>query len=456
MLVKVRETICQQELIKPGDGVLLALSGGADSVCLLEVLLELSKEIKFSVFAAHLHHGLRGAEADSDEAFVCKLCHEKNVPLFTRRVDVNALARATGRGLEEAGREARYAFFNEILAQEGLNKIATAHHADDNIETVLMRLLRGTGPLGLAGIPYQNGAVVRPFLDVTRKDIESFLNQRNISFCTDSTNQETTFTRNRIRHELIPFLEQSFNPNFRQNFLSQIKLYASCGAFIEQETESLFSVLSEPVAEGYSFEIKLLKKAADFMQSMLLYRAISALSGEREVGTAAVRAAAALLEKPRGKASLGGGVIGQVCHGKLYIKKESVAKPFSYDVEPTGCFTIPETNVTICFSVVNSVPEQAFKGAVYLDLEKLENKQLRLRSRRPGDYFYPVGMAGKKKVKKFFIDNKIPQFKRDSVPLLTADEDVVWVAGERGDARYVLKDQEKTALCVKFFQGGKN
>lgn len=448
MLTKVKETISRYGLFKPGDKVLVALSGGADSVCLLSVLKELSLELQISLFAAHLNHGLRGEESDGDEEYVKKLCSFLEIPLFTRRTDIAALAKEKKCGLEEAGRWERYSFFQDIVDKEQLNKIATAHHAGDNVETVLMRLIRGTGPLGLGGIPCQNGNVVRPLLYVNRTEIEAYLKTKELLWREDHTNQETVYTRNRIRHRLIPMLETEFNPNFINNFSEHIKLYASGATYLEGEVQKLFETLAQPVAGGFGFSCKALQAENEFLVSMLLRKTILLLAENRETGMLAVRLTKELSEHLQGELQLGGGVVAQVCHGVLYIRKEIPAKPFAYTVDVNKSFFLPESEQQFLFKKVEKLPEQCCAEEAYIRYDAIKNKNLVLRSRREGDCFYPVGMEGKQKLKEFFIDKKIPRFLRDTVPILTADDDIVWVVGQRMDARYAAGKQDVDILHV--------
>lgn len=448
MLAKVKETISRYALLQPGDKVLVALSGGADSVCLLSVLQELSRELQLSLVAAHVNHGLRGQESDDDEAFVRKLCTERNVPLFVCRADVAALAKKNKCGLEEAGRNKRYSFFREIAEQEQLNKIATAHHAGDNVETVLMRLIRGTGPLGLGGIPCRNGNVVRPLLYVNRTEIEQYLQENGLAWREDSSNKETVYTRNKIRHQLIPVLEEEFNPNFQKNFSEQIELYASGAAYLEKVVQKLFETLAKPVAGGFGFNCQDLRTENEFLVSMLLHKTIVSLTDNRETGMTAVRLTKELSEHSHGEIQLGGGVMAQVCHGVLYIRRNLSSEPFCYAVEPKNVFFVPGQQTKLFFSQVETVPEHPEAKQAYIRADALKGKKLVLRSRREGDCFYPVGMNGKRKLKDFFIDKKVPRFMRDTVPLLTADDEIVWVVGERVDARYAARNEEENILCI--------
>lgn len=455
LLQTVQLTIETQKLLQPGEGVLVGLSGGADSVCLLSALLQLRDRYSVTVYAAHLHHGLRGSEADADEAFVRNLCKEKDVPLFVRHADIRTEAQKAKIGLEEAGRKARYLFFEEIRTVHGLQKIATAHHADDNIETVLMRFLRGTGPLGLGGIPYQNGVVIRPLLDVSRADIEGYLQEQRLTYRTDSTNFETEFTRNRIRHRLIPMLEQDYNPNFRHTLKKQIQLYAVAASFLHDETERHVQELAQKTNHGYCLDCKRLLAQPEYIINSVLHRLITSLAAEA-CGMTAVDSAKAVLQSGHGSADLSKQLVATACYGSLYIRKKTENKPFAYPILPQGSFTIPETGQRLTFTHVAAVPAHPAADCAYIKPDMLRGKTVYVRSRKEGDVFYPTGMKGKKTIKKFFTDAKIPQFMRDTIPLLTVgDTEIIWIAGQRVDRRFAA-EEGAAALCVKFYEGDTN
>ncbi|MDR0914247.1 MAG: tRNA lysidine(34) synthetase TilS [Oscillospiraceae bacterium] len=211
MINKVKTTIEKNSLLKKGDTIIVALSGGADSVCLLDVLLKLKDELDLKICAAHVNHCLRGEESDGDENFVRSLCSSLDLELFVKKVDVKALAEEEKIGLELCGRNVRYAFFEELAIAHNA-KIATAHNANDNTETCLFNLVRGSGLKGVCGIPLQRGCFVRPLLAVTRAEIENHCIQNNLEFVTDSTNLQNDYTRNKIRNTVLPLLRE-FNPN---------------------------------------------------------------------------------------------------------------------------------------------------------------------------------------------------------------------------------------------------
>ncbi len=430
--------------------MLVALSGGADSVCLLVCLLALADDYNLSVSAAHVNHGLRGQDADSDEAFVRSLCKVRGVPLYVHRADVSLIAKQEKIGLEEAGRYVRYHFFDELKQEYGFDKIATAHHTGDNVETVLMRLMRGTGIQGLAGIPHQNGVVIRPLLDTTRQEIEAFLEEQNLSYRTDFSNFETNFTRNRVRHELLPFIEEKFNPGFVRTFQEQIGLYSECNAYIQEEAEKLFERTATFVPGGYGFSCKkLLRENAFIVSTMLHLKATKLTKGE--VSGQHIRRVMENLKAQSGAVSLPDETVAEICHDVLYIRKKTDVKAFAYKLASE--MFIPEAECRITVTEMKGSSKKRGKQVVCLDADKLKGKNLVVRSRAEGDVFYPTGMEGKKKLQDFFVDQKVPYFMRDRIPILAADDEVVWVVGYRPDRRFTATDETCAVICVEIHKG---
>ena len=227
----------REALLQPGDRVLAAVSGGADSVALLYWLCaECAAGRVAGVAAAHLHHGLRGEEADRDEAFVRRLCEKRGVPLHIRREDVGARAKEAGEGIEEAGRRLRYAFFDEIARTEGYDRIATAHTLSDNVETVLLHMTRGCGPDGLCGIAPSRGRLIRPLLTCTREEVEAYCRACGLDFVTDSTNADVAYARNRVRGRVVPELER-INPKMQEAFGRLIRQARCDAAFWDRQVQ---------------------------------------------------------------------------------------------------------------------------------------------------------------------------------------------------------------------------
>ncbi len=453
LLLQVKATIEEHQLIDEGEHILVALSGGADSVCLLEALLRLREEFGIFLSAAHLHHGLRGAAADPDAAFCKTLCREKGIPFYLKQVDVKILAEEKGMGLEEAGRYARYTYFNALAKDHGFHKIATAHHSDDNIETVLMRLLRGTGPQGLSGIPYQNGDVIRPLLDVSRAEIESFLSEIGQSYCTDETNFEEKFTRNKIRNSLLPTIEKEFNPNFREHFKEQIRLYAQNAAYIKGQTEEVFSRLAQEIDGGYGFDCNALQEEPVFLVKSLFRFCLENLLSKGQGTSKHIDAICRMLVAGQGELSLPEGITAEICHGRLYLHRKKETPSFCYELPGEGKLYIPEIDATISLSVGCRVPEQVPKNCIYLSPEQLSGKKLFVRSRREGDFIFLTKEGGRKKLQDFFVDEKVPRFYRDSVPIIATEDELIWIAGHRGNAKYTLKNGQENAICLTIHKG---
>lgn len=229
------QQVRQSALISQGDILVAGVSGGADSVLLLRVLAAMRATERINLYAVHVHHGIRGAEADEDAAFVQRLCEELGIPCQVDRADVPALAKAEGLTVEEAGRKARYQCFYREMDRVGAHKLAVAHHRDDSAETILFNLVRGSGLKGLCGISPVQGRIIRPLISLRRREIESILSEEQLSWRTDSTNTDVRYSRNRIRHELIPYLEREFNPETVEHLTEMAAMLREIDRHMERE-----------------------------------------------------------------------------------------------------------------------------------------------------------------------------------------------------------------------------
>ena len=396
MLNKLTALIRQYNMLRPGDRVICALSGGADSMALLWSMYLLKEKLGIDIAAAHLNHGLRGAESDRDEAFVRDFCQGYQIPLYCEKTQVTP----GEKGLEAAAREARYAFFRTLPG-----KIATAHTADDNAETVIMRMVRGTGLKGLGAIAPVNGNLIRPMLTVTRQEVLAFLQEYHIGYMTDSSNETDTFLRNRIRHHVMPLLKQE-NPCFCENV-------SALAMRLRQDEEQLSQ---DPV-----YDIVQLRQ----MQPSQRSRAITAcLEGwgvkEPEGAHVALVESLVFSEKPSARASFPGGIT--VCrnYGKLELLPEEAAL-LPVSINCPGETYIPERNIKVICQYSDRILEQA-------DCFTVQPKgNLILRSRQTGDEMRLPG--GTKSLKKLFIDRKIPAAQRKQIPVIADDAGVLGVCG---------------------------
>ena len=419
MLNKLLAFNRQYSLMNPGDTVICAVSGGADSVALLFSLYLLKEKLGIKLEAAHFNHQLRGAESDRDEAFVAELCHRYDIPLYVGRARVTP----GKKGLEAAARDARYGYFKTLSG-----KIATAHTADDNAETVLMHLVRGTGLKGLGGIAPVNGTVIRPMLTVTRQEVEGFLGEWCLSHITDSSNDTDAFLRNRIRHGVMPLLKQE-NPRLAENL--------SAMALNLREDEKILSSLGE---NGVLPDVNTLRTMPQALRSRAL-EAFLKRSGVPEPEQSHISLAEKLVfsDKPSAAGSFPGGVTIARSYDRLEVGQQEA--PLEETVLPCpGEVLLPE------YRVVCSPAETVENSETVLTV--CPRGQLILRCRRSGDAIRLSG--GTKQLKKLFIDRKIPAAMRLRIPVLCDDGGILGVCGVGADVN--RRAETLPAVTVRFIK----
>jgi tRNA(Ile)-lysidine synthase len=444
---RIKKTIEKHDILAGGDCVLVAVSGGPDSVALLHLLCDLRTELGLHLEVAHLQHGIRGAEAEEDARFVAELAAALGLPLHLKEIDLPRIRSAAGKGnLEELARVERYRFFAAVARERKLGKIATAHTQDDQAETVLMWLLRGSGLKGLGGIPTlheldetttESGSrlfVIRPLLDVSRAEIEEYMNERHLTFRLDRSNQDPSFFRNWIRLKLIPQLKEKMDRNLPARLAQQAELI--------REEEDLLNGLAHAAineirtAEGMN-RASLLKQSKA-MQRRLLRLWIEATRGHlRGLDFQHVEALLDLITNgpPQGRLSIPGGWQLVKEYETLRLDKQSRTMGqqcacYSYALQVGEDLHIHEAGLMIQTRAISlpfpSLPD-TFTEAVF-DVASLA-ADLTLRNFRHGDRFQPLGMAGHKRVKELFIEKKVPLSVRASLPLLLLGDEVIWIPG---------------------------
>lgn len=461
LLNEVKNTINKQKLIKSGDRVLVALSGGADSVFMLDALCRLRKELNIKIAAAHLNHMIRGAEADRDEAYAAELCTRLKVPFYAERIDVPQYANAEGISEELAGRNLRYDFFDRICKANGYNKIATAHNKNDKAETVLMRIIRGTGIDGLCGIKYTRGdMVIRPILDIERRDIEKYCNENALVYCTDSTNLENDYTRNKVRNELIPFIEKNFNPSVLNSLCTLADNSTEDVDFINGYAERLYKRINSPMPKRKPIvlDIKSLQMIGDSIQGRILrMAAIDVMGDNYALERVHIEILRDLMEKETGASvNLPSGLIVSVKYGWLeFVKAELVSdtKDFSYPIEIGN--KLSENEVELSFEVVSPSYKRK-KNQMLIDYDMLEGKKLVVRNRRIGDRMVFFKDGRRRKLKDYWIDKKLAREERAKIALLCADNEVIAIIGDRVAESYKIKDTTKKGLVVTYGADNEN
>lgn len=466
MLKKVRDYMREHEMTAPGDAVIVALSGGADSVCLLTVLKQLATP-EFLLRAVHVHHGIRGAEADRDEAFAQKLCESLSVPLCVAYCHVPAYAAEQGLSEEEAGRILRY----QVLEKEARKweqelpagsrvKIALAHHRDDNAETILHHLLRGSGLTGLAGIRPVQGRRIRPLLCVGREEIRAYLEAGHISWCEDSTNQSSDYTRNRIRSQVLPLLKTAVNEQAEEHILQAGQIIGQADAYLRQQAEEIWQeAVCGREEDLVAIPLTAFARQPEILKTYLIRHMLDQLHpGWKDIGSRHFTAIAELAGKPVGsRLDLPGGLMARTGYETLEIVRKterevSVKTESGADGEIHGRQTVPELHMTV-FSRQKDQEIPKNQYTKWFDYDKIKGT-LSVRTRRTGDYLI-LPSGGSKTIARYMIDEKIPKEKREQILLLAEGSHVLWVVGFRISEYYKIEEHTENILQVTC-DGGKD
>lgn len=463
----VEETVERHRMLAAGDTVLVALSGGPDSVCLLDILTELRSKYSLTVCAAHFNHKLRGEAAERDADFAEKLARRKGLAFATSSADVRAFAKERKLSVEDAARTFRYEFLLRSSLSMGAHKVAVGHTADDQAETMLMRLIRGAGPEGLAGIPPvrllgNSGGpkVIRPLIYAWRSDIMRYVRARKLKFRRDLSNESTEYLRNRIRLELLPRLEKEYNPRIKQRLAAAASALAVESDFVANEAKLLTSEMVIEARPGWVlFHADLLAS----LHPALRKRIVSSLVSLAKLGAPMLEAshfsdADALLCAAAGRLDLPGGLRLEVSGGMGLVSgsaERRVASKRTFAVSLSGKTVVASLNVVVKTKLMPDIssPSRLVRlcspNRQYFDADAVR-PPLEIRTRRPGDSFGPLGTRGTKKLKDFFIDKKVPRFLRDHVPLLLSNDRIMWVMGYAVDRKFMLKPTSTAALRVDY------
>ena len=466
MLKKVRDYLREHEMTAPGDAVIVALSGGADSVCLLTVLKQLATP-EFLLRAVHVHHGIRGAEADRDEAFAQKLCESLSVPLCVAYCHVPAYAAEHGLSEEEAGRILRYQVlekeagkWEQELPAGSRVKIALAHHRDDNAETILHHLLRGSGLTGLAGIRPVQGRRIRPLLCVGREEIRAYLEAGHISWCEDSTNQSPDYTRNRIRSQVLPLLKTAVNEQAEEHILQAGQIIGQADAYLRQQAEEIWQeAVCGREEDLAAIPLTAFARQPEILKTYLIRHMLDQLHpGWKDIGSRHFTAIAELAGKPVGsRLDLPGGLMARTGYETLEIVRKterevSVKTESGADGEIHGRQTVPELHMTV-FSRQKDQEIPKNQYTKWFDYDKIKGT-LSVRTRRTGDYLI-LPSGGSKTIARYMIDEKIPKEKREQILLLAEGSHVLWVVGFRISEYYKIEEHTENILQVTC-DGGKD
>lgn len=460
-----------------GEHIVIGLSGGPDSVCLFHILCQLKEELGIRLHAVHINHGLRPGAADEDQRYVERLCEEYHVPCHTYSFDVNRIAKEEGISGEDAGRQVRYQSFFEvagrITAETGASvKIAVAQNMNDQAETVLMRILRGTGTDGLCGIEYlrtenTKGTVIRPLLDVSREEVETYCRENLLKPQIDLTNLEPIYTRNKIRLELLPYLSENFNTNIVSALNRLSKIAKEDKDYFGQKVETLIAehaVFQEPERIGISLHV--LRSEPPAICHRLIMRLFERIGLSKNMTASHLEQADRLLKE--GKTSSvtdfsAGYAMGIFYESvEFYKKREKETINFEYIINMEGVTDISELKSRIGVKILTRQDWENLEGkekkfgnecnTCRLSLDKIveSGRDPILRTRRQGDFIIPLGMQGRKKLQDFFVDEKYAREERDRIPILCLGSEVIWVVGCRINENYKVKDHTERIILLEY------
>ncbi|MBA4311102.1 MAG: tRNA lysidine(34) synthetase TilS [Chlorobiaceae bacterium] len=445
-----QQFILENRLIQRGEKIIVSVSGGIDSMTLLNLMLDLKNRMKLTIAIAHFNHQLRGNESNEDETFIRDYAKKRKIRCFIESTDTNHISETEKLSIQETARNLRYNFLLNIRKSLGYQKIATAHNADDNAETILFNIFRGTGVHGMTGIPVfrKDQNIIRPLLFASRDEITSYAAENNISFREDSSNSKKEYTRNFIRHEILPAIRQNINPNIRGSLLRSSHIFTGLEIFISTANKSLKKKIIRSKSKNeliisrnkfialpqFSKEQLLYDIAREFCNSEIDYSTITTMLKISEAATGTF-------------SSIGNDVLILRDRNYLIIKRWKRPSAFVYPIKL-------ETEQK--FSGFKFKSLKVTKGT-YSNNRNIElidgdllGKDIHIRSWHDGDWFIPFGMNKKKKLSDFFIDEKIPLLKKLTIPILESDGMIVWVCGMRSDNRFRVTKTTKNIIKLEY------
>jgi len=450
--------IKEHQMLAPGRKVLVAVSGGPDSMVLLHLLRELAPRFKVKIHVAHLHHGLRGKEADRDLTLVRDYCMKSGFPFNSKRVDVRELARRKRLSLETAARAARYEFLSHCAGRMGATVIALGHTADDQVETFLMRLLRGAGGRGLRGMqPVRRAGtltIIRPLLRTWRSEILSLSRAHGVGYRIDRSNRDTSFFRNRVRHRLIAYLEKGYSPQIKEIVRRSAEILGHEHAFVHDEAAKFLTRLARVRGARIALPLDRLLALPPALRAELLRIAVDKLGAATSPGYRDIDALLNLCKEQRGakQRSLPGGVTASREYGAiiLSVSEKAGAGDYEFPLEDGRELRRLQFLLRFKFSIltrgaIRRLKKKPVKLAEvwgegggrcwplteHFSLDRLKGKMIMVRNRRPGDRVTPLGMRGTKKLTRIMIDEKLPSRLRPAVPLIACGDEIIWLPGYR-------------------------
>ncbi len=482
IIERVKNTIQKYSMLVRGDHVLVGLSGGPDSVCLLIILNRLKPELGISLSAAYIDHGLRPDEIPNEIELCRDLCSSLDMPFITRPIDVKSYMKEKKLNKQEAARELRYKALDETAIEKAADKIALGHNANDQAETIMMRLFRGAGPSGLSGIPpvrsFESGvlsqelrkkiSIIRPLIEIERYEIEKFLENEGIGFVIDSSNLKHEYLRNKIRHLIIPAI-RNINKDVTHTLSRTADIFRDEERYFKiLVTKTLMKLITRKTCNSIELFLGPLEGMDTVLLRRVLRRSIDETKALHGIGFIHIEEILSLIKSGRSgdRIYLPKDIRVIKGYSTLIITSEKPAQLNIHAMDGPGEILLKESSIVIRSEIIENISElrtarlsspkspnsKLFysdgKKIVYIDADKALFP-LTIRSRRQGDFFYPIGFGKRKKLQDYFVDEKIPRDERDAVPLLTSKNDIVWVVGHRLDERYKVDKETKRVLKLE-------
>lgn len=454
---KVLSTINKYNLIEDGDKIVLGISGGPDSICLLHILNRLKEKMDIEIYAAHLNHQIRGLEAQKDALYVSKICDNMGITLFVKSLNVPKYCSDNGLSIEEGARKLRYEMFDEIKSKIKANKIAVGHNLNDQAETILMRIMRGTGLQGLRGIEYiRENSIIRPILDIDRKDIEDYCKHYDLKPRIDKSNLDNIYTRNKIRLELIPYMKDNFNPNVIESIVRMSNSLKSDSDYIECESNIKYNEVSIKDKDSVNIDIKKYISLHKAIKTRILRKAISDLFGDtnfidqKHIEDIMELENESKLDK---KITLPRRMFAYRTKNNIILTTREIINEdieFCYNIPINGFVKIKELDLIIetqTMSIDRYKSMKSDKSSKVFDFNKVKGGII-ARSRDQGD---KIKLSiGSKKIKQLFIDLKIPKEERCKIPIIADSEEIMCVGNQRISENYKIDINTKEVLKVSF------
>ncbi len=444
LIEKVQKFIVKHELIVKGDHILVALSGGPDSVAMLHIINQFKRKFNLKISAAHLNHSLRGKDSDEDEKFVKRLCKSLQIELFTLKVNVKSFSKVRKIGIEETSRELRYEYLNKISKEIKANKIATAHTADDNLETVLLNIVRGTGLKGISGIPIKRSKIIRPMLCLSKDEVLEFLHETNAKFRIDKTNQKNIFRRNLIRNKVVGILKK-MNPSLPETVLRFSHLISQYEKYFDSQAKQFQRFI---VYSGSSIVLDI-SEQIDYFEIIIMH--LLSQNIEEKFG---IQPTMADLEKVVSLKDMNKGALVEISGGLFALREsEKIIIQKSNSKEFNGCSVRVGKNINGDYFSFTSKQTKLKKFSESRSIELIDknkiNEELFLRPWKNGDKLTPLGMKNSKKISDILTDFKIPHLNRKRILVLCHGEEIVWICGVRLSEKYKISRSSEEFLQLK-------